>query len=335
MKIGKGAQVRIFLSSLVEGVVKKWRGRKTVRHKSDKAHLLNGQGTEFKKLGKGYWGSVSQFFTGNEGPLKVVKKIDIKNYSDKEVKILERLGGHEHCVSLEKQWWDDKYHYIGMEDAGLDIGRLVYRKHGAVGVYKKANPFVGLFRRGDGFRAIDEVKSEKLFFKSLLFQSLQGLGHMHEKQIVHRDIKPSNIMITPVGQVRVGDFGCATEVDQTTRFRGDIRYQPPETSRFRRGSYTEKSDIWMLGATMTEMLLGKSAIMGFFRIFPRSIQSIFRRIDKAEGAGLISRDTGELLKSMLAANPADRPSAQELLHHEYFQNDLEKLNQLKKAWGKD
>ncbi|USE39734.1 protein kinase [Endozoicomonas sp. SCSIO W0465] len=331
MKIGKRAQVQAWFSATVEGIVNKWRGRKAAIHRREQV-IRQGRGIEFKKLGHGYWGTVSQYIPDGEGRINIVKKIAKKNYSDQEVKILETLSGSDHCVSIEEQWSDDKYHYIAMEDAGLDIGRLVYRKNGRVGVYKRMNHLVRIFKRNEGFKGINEINDERLLFKSVIFQSLEGLRYMHEKKIVHRDIKPSNIMITYTGQVRVGDFGCAVGVDEATRFNGDLRYQPPETSRLRKGSYTEKSDIWMLGATMTEMILGKSVIMGFFRFGPRNVTEIFARIDKASASERISKDTAMLLKSMLAANPDDRPSANELLLKDYFQKDLEKLNQLQKGW---
>lgn len=336
MKIGESnIQLRAWLTSFTERIVKKWKGGKIAPHNHDGSILPKNQYTIFKKLGKGYWGTVSQFFTGKEGRIKVVKQINKKDFSDKEVKILEILWAHDHCVSLEKYWCDDKNQCIAMEDAGLDIGRLVYRKNGGVGIYKKGNPVAALFKWDNGFTGIDETNDEALLFKSIFFQSLKGLGYIHEKKLVHRDIKPSNIMITSLGQVRICDFGCATEVGQLSRFSGDVRYMPPEASKFRKQIYTEKSDIWMLGVTMTEMVLGKDAIMSFFRMLPRSAEAVYRKIDKAESAGRISKATGEILKSMLQTSPADRPSAEELLSNKYFQEDLEKLNKLQEAWRKD
>jgi len=55
------------------------------------------------------------------------------------------------------------------------------------------------------------------------FQVLLAVQDMHKCAIVHRDIKPSNVMLTDVGDVKVGDLGLAMQVVPRTRVCGDAR----------------------------------------------------------------------------------------------------------------
>ncbi len=102
-----------------------------------------------------------------------------------------------------------------------------------------------------------------------------ALAHAHERSIVHRDLKPSNIVIASDGHVKVLDFGLAkrlsaTEVDEVTRsfnsltqpgtIVGTLPYMAPETLR---GEPADpRTDIWALGAVLSEMLSGSPPFRG-------------------------------------------------------------------------
>jgi len=45
------------------------------------------------------------------------------------------------------------------------------------------------------------------FFKQLM----NGLKHIHERNLIHRDIKPANIFINEGKVLKIGDFGLAKE----------------------------------------------------------------------------------------------------------------------------
>ena len=94
-------------------------------------------------------------------------------------------------------------------------------------------------------------------------QIAQGIEEAHKNHIIHRDIKPQNIIISREGKVKVTDFGiakAATSNTITSNAMGSVHYISPEQAR---GGYRdEKSDIYSLGVTIYEMLLGKVPFEG-------------------------------------------------------------------------
>jgi polo-like kinase 1 len=50
-----------------------------------------------------------------------------------------------------------------------------------------------------------------------LYQLLQGVQYLHEKDIIHRDLKLGNLFLNEDLQVKLGDFGLATKLE----FKGE------------------------------------------------------------------------------------------------------------------
>jgi len=94
-------------------------------------------------------------------------------------------------------------------------------------------------------------------------QMTDALKHAHSVGVIHRDIKPSNILVTPEGKVKITDFGLAKVVRQhgrestvTQAMAGTLYYMSPEQVKGLK-NVDFRSDIYSLGMTMYEMLVGK------------------------------------------------------------------------------
>ncbi|XP_055349692.1 probable serine/threonine-protein kinase DDB_G0284251 [Paramacrobiotus metropolitanus] len=92
---------------------------------------------------------------------------------------------------------------------------------------------------------------------------LNGLGYLHDNNIVHRDLRGQNILFTASGTPKIADFGLAiqlmaskTGTNEVAGGAGTANYRAPETFHDRFGEIGRASDVWSAGCVLLEMLLG-------------------------------------------------------------------------------
>ncbi|MEZ4451907.1 MAG: ATP-binding protein [Nannocystaceae bacterium] len=98
----------------------------------------------------------------------------------------------------------------------------------------------------------------------LALQLAEAVGQIHAAGVIHKDLKPRNILVDAAGRVQIIDFGIAARVTREvptihglTGVQGTLAYISPEqTGRTRRG-VDHRSDLYSLGATLYELLLGR------------------------------------------------------------------------------
>ena len=99
----------------------------------------------------------------------------------------------------------------------------------------------------------------------IVLQTARALEYLRGRGIVHGDIKPGNIMVGAGERVKIIDLGFASqgsegEAPQETT-RGTAAYISPEMARGASG-VDIRSDIYSLGATLYQLVLGKLPFEG-------------------------------------------------------------------------
>jgi serine/threonine protein kinase len=172
----------------------------------------------------------------------------------------------------------------------------------------------------------------------IAFQLLSAVDHCARHRIIHRDIKPDNILFTnpePGADIRLIDFGSGcmdpkhvpeadspaneTKAQYVNGFRvhetfaGSAFYISPEV--FNR-SYTAKTDVWSIGATLYVLVAGypADALQAAFNI----LQCDNRDLRKLPNLPPNLPDSFyELLEGCLTYWYKQRPTARKLLQYDF------------------
>ncbi|KAL2006122.1 hypothetical protein VTN00DRAFT_9776 [Thermoascus crustaceus] len=180
-------------------------------------------------------------------------------------------------------------------------------------------------------------------------QLLEGLAYLHQSGIVHRDIKPENILLDHNGVIKYVDFGAAKVIarhgktvaamdtfnkkdplvpkepphqrkNQKT-MTGTPMYMSPEVIRGDSSKLVNRQgavDIWSLGCVILEMATGRRPWSSLDNEW-----AIMYNIAQGNQPQLPSRDQLsdmgiDFLKRCFERDPMRRPTAAELLQHEWI-----------------
>ncbi|XP_031569179.1 serine/threonine-protein kinase 35-like [Actinia tenebrosa] len=280
--------------------------------------------TQVAVLGRGAFGIVYKVReNGRSGSVYALKKIEVENNeavnkAKKEVGILDKCR-HDHIVRF----------------CGLDTTKI------------SRSTFVLIlmeYCEGGNLNSRLARTSDKETNLRWMKELASAMDYLHSKNIAHRDLKPENVLLTAQDSIKLGDFGLAREfaavkqvnatrsINQVLKsqstyymetFAGSPYWMAPEV--FDHKHYTKKADIFSLGTIFYSIVKRKYLItrsgMKYFGAFVKTTGG------QEIGLGMAMRknrynmvpldglpdSTRELLRTMLAYDPKNRPTTKQVL----------------------
>ncbi|KAL6077131.1 serine/threonine-protein kinase MHK isoform X1 [Balamuthia mandrillaris] len=283
------------------------------------------------QLGQGTYGTVRRYRHLRTGELVAIKKMRgrFETWRDcvalAEVKALKYLR-HKNIVKLKEVIREEQRLYLVFEYMQENLHEVITRRTEAQSPFPEST------------------------IRSMMYQALSGLAHLHQHDVFHRDLKPENLLVT--GEVlKIGDFGLARSVvtgPPYTEYISSRWYRAPEVL-LKNGVYGPAIDMWAIGTIMAEMyglaplFAGENEIdqlrqiarflgpptedvwpdgLRFAAILPGGVDHRPVMEKLADALPQASLEALQLLHDLLQYNPNKRPSATEALHYPFFQSAL-------------
>lgn len=136
----------------------------------------------------------------------------------------------------------------------------------------------------------------------VILMILEGVNYVHSKGYLHRDLKPENILKFKDGRFKISDFGLVknTNVEAQSEVltkiavkMGTDGYMAPEAQK---GIYTEKTDIYAIGAIIHEINVGN--IDGIDAMIGKA--TTFRPIDRYAHVQQMITDLRKIIQRRMA-----------------------------------
>lgn len=140
-----------------------------------------------------------------------------------------------------------------------------------------------------------------------------GLKCMLDQGLHHLDVKPDNMLLRSETEVCLTDMGTASR-GATTSKGGAATFLSPELSRDHAETPGEKADVWAAGISLYAMLFGEYP---YARVDLDAL-SWLRHLDRDARLATLPAPVRDLLRAMLALDPAQRLDIAAVLVHPWL-----------------
>ena len=256
------------------------------------------------KIGKGSSSYVFKAINKNDKKVYAIKQSLSQDDDDllkNEIKVYQKFNNN--CPYITKFY--DYFRANNMNDKTCLCMQIEYCQYGSIR---------DIIKRGKR----ENISINELEISSIIYMILQSLVFIHKNNFIDRDIKGRNILVNIEGIVKLCDFGiCKTyHKDNMKHIRGGSPYwMAPEV--LNKEEYDQTIDIWALGITCIELAENEPP---YFKLSPKEVM---KQIIKLPPNGLNdkskwSNEFNDFISCCLTVDRFKRPSAEELLKHDFI-----------------
>lgn len=152
---------------------------------------------------------------------------------------------------------------------------------------------------------------------NILSQVVNGLQYLHSNNIMHRDMSMSNLLLTATMQVKIADFGLATQLDQHfeskhTTLCGTPNYISPEVAS--RSAHGLPTDVWGIGCLLYTLLVGRPPFdtAGVKSTLTQVVMGNYTIPDH------VSAEARDLIQRLLCKDPVKRIRLNDVVTHPFM-----------------
>lgn len=265
--------------------------------------IWNNEWQVTKKLGEGGYGQVYEIVRHDQHGLKSISAVKVVSIPKTDAEVQSLYSEGNNSVSIQSYFYNAVTSFT--QEIALMQGLKAKSNIVSIEDYKvlQKTDTIGwdIFIRMERLTPLNEYLAGRLLPESgvirLGYELCTALELCAQRNIIHRDIKPENIFVSPDGDIKLGDFGIARELEKSNRTMsrnmGTYEYMAPEV---RTSQYNKTVDIYSLGVVLYKLLNNNR--LPFVDPNARHIPSIEER-----HAALTRRFNGEQLPPPANASP--------------------------------
>ena len=145
---------------------------------------------------------------------------------------------------------------------------------------------------------------------------------MHKNKIIHRDLKLGNLFISESMEIKIGDFGLATNIqyegERKHTICGTPNYIAPEILEGKSVGHSYEVDFWAIGVIIYTLIIGRPPFE------TEDVKETYKRIQDNNynfpNHIYISAEGRDIVEKILIMNPVDRLNLEGMRNHPFMNN---------------